>query len=259
MRPRNDGTFGHEMCQTLTMGARPTLFSAYIALSLFAHSGVSVMFLGARMRQPVQPGSAVALVGAEGATFDISTVEEEDATFDEVSPASAAAEAATPRPDSGRPAAPRPSQASRGQGGSGRAASAQYGAVGVRSAVDLTRALVRALPQVASVDSAWSRTAFGSAGSARITLTLSEEGHIVGESIQGGSPELRRALERSLALLRSRAFTARSKTTVLNVQAKVSKDDIHDGLHGDVYALGASEGHGFFALAIGRRIDINLE
>ena len=42
----------------------------------------------------------------------------------------------------------------------------------------------------------------------------------------------------------------------------ISTDAVHDGLHGDVFAIGGSfagaEGSAFFALAIGRRIDVRV-
>jgi hypothetical protein len=46
------------------------------------------------------------------------------------------------------------------------------------------------------------------------------------------------------------------------VVATVTPDSVHDGLHGDVFAIGGSfaggEGSAFFALAIGRRIDVRV-
>jgi hypothetical protein len=49
---------------------------------------------------------------------------------------------------------------------------------------------------------------------------------------------------------------------MLRVSATVSNDSVHDGLHGDVFALGGSfsetEGDAFFALAVGRRIDVRI-
>ncbi|MEO6419365.1 MAG: hypothetical protein ABIP39_08175, partial [Polyangiaceae bacterium] len=58
-------------------------------------------------------------------------------------------------------------------------------------------------------------------------------------------------------------FTARAAVTVLHVGATVSPDVVHDGLHGDVFAIGGSfegrQGNAFFALAAGRRIDLVVE
>ena len=69
-------------------------------------------------------------------------------------------------------------------------------------------------------------------------------------------------IQRTLALIRGRAFTARGATTRLRVTGRVSPDEVHDGFHGDVFAIGRSftarEGSAFFALAIGRRVDIRI-
>jgi hypothetical protein len=34
---------------------------------------------------------------------------------------------------------------------------------------------------------------------------------------------------------------------------------VPDGLHGDVFAIGAGEDQGFFALSIGRRIEVRVQ
>jgi hypothetical protein len=100
-----------------------------------------------------------------------------------------------------------------------------------------------------------------------VTLTIDEAGHLVGHAITGApSPALRRGIERTLALLGPRTFTARGATTKLRVVARVGKDDVHDGLHGDVFALSGGSfsgvvGTAFFALPAaggGRRIDVEL-
>jgi hypothetical protein len=65
-----------------------------------------------------------------------------------------------------------------------------------------------------------------------------------------------------LALIKGRPFVAKGKVTKLHLVAVVSADSVHDGLHGDVFAIGGSfagaEGSAFFALAIGRRIDVRV-
>jgi hypothetical protein len=70
------------------------------------------------------------------------------------------------------------------------------------------------------------------------------------------------AIRRTLALIKGRTFVAKGKITKLSLAAKVSADAVHDGLHGDVFAIGGSfaggEGNAFFALAIGRRIDVRV-
>jgi hypothetical protein len=77
----------------------------------------------------------------------------------------------------------------------------------------------------------------------------------------GGSEALRRGVERTIAFIKGRTFTAGAPVIRLRISARVSPDAVHDGLHGDVFAIGASgEGHtAFFALSIGRRIDIEIK
>lgn len=137
-----------------------------------------------------------------------------------------------------------------------------FGAVGDRAAADLATAFVRGFPQVASVDAAWAKVPFGSLGVARVDLELSEEGRIVGHRVQGAQAPLDRAIERTLALLRGRKFTAKGAHTKLTLRTQVTADTVHDGLHGNVFAIGASfvgvRGNAFFALASGRRIDIDV-
>jgi hypothetical protein len=94
-------------------------------------------------------------------------------------------------------------------------------------------------------------------------LTLDESGHIEDTQIAGApSAALSSAIRRTLALIKGRPFVARGKTTRLHLTASVSSDAVHDGLHGDVFAIGGSfaggDGSAFFALAIGRRIDVHV-
>ena len=144
-----------------------------------------------------------------------------------------------------------------------------FGAVGVRFASDLATTFTRAFPQAASADPIWSTVPFGSTSATEITLVLDEDGHLVRSAI-GGSPSvaLRRGIERTLALLGTgRAFTAHGAVTRIRIMARVSRDEIHDGLHGDVFALSGGSfsgdvGTAFFALppagGAGRRIDVEL-
>jgi len=149
----------------------------------------------------------------------------------------------------------------------GGAKPALYGAVGVRFATDLATTFTRAFPQAASADPMWATAPFGSAGTADVTLNLDDEGHLTGTTVTGApSPALRRGVERTLALMGPRTFTSRGMTTKLRVVAHVVKDDVHDGLHGDVFALSGGSfsgevGTAFFALPAaggGRRIDVEL-
>jgi hypothetical protein len=138
-----------------------------------------------------------------------------------------------------------------------------YGAVGDRSAADLATAFTRAFPQAASADPAWRTASFGSTGDADVILTLDATGHIEASAIAGApSAALASGIGRTLALIHGRPFVAKSRVTKLHVIGHVSTDSVHDGLHGDVFAIGGSyvgnEGNAFFALAIGRRIDLRV-
>ncbi|MEO8875921.1 MAG: hypothetical protein ABI461_10060 [Polyangiaceae bacterium] len=138
-----------------------------------------------------------------------------------------------------------------------------FGADGDRSAVDLASAFTRAFPQTASADAAWSSAPLGSAGAVDVVLEIDGDGNLIRTEVLGsGSPTLRRGVERTIVLLEHRLFTAHARTTRLRVTAVISPDATHDGLHGDVFALGgsfsATEGDAFFALSIGRRIDVRI-
>jgi hypothetical protein len=145
---------------------------------------------------------------------------------------------------------------------------ALFGAVGVRFATDLATTFTRAFPQAGSADPTWSTVSFGSAGHAELTLVLDDEGHLAKSDLAGSpSPALRRSIERTLVLLGPRTFTARGAVTRLSVAAHVSRDDIHDSFHGDVFALSAGSfsgevGTAFFALppaaGPGRRVDVEV-
>lgn len=138
-----------------------------------------------------------------------------------------------------------------------------YGAVGDRSAVDVATAFTRAFPQAASGDPVWRGVPIGAAGEASVTITIDEEGHIVDAQV-GGAPSAAFAggIRRTLALIKGRTFVSKARVTRLALVATVSTDSVHDGLHGEVFAIGGSytggEGNAFFALAIGRRIDVRV-
>jgi hypothetical protein len=144
-----------------------------------------------------------------------------------------------------------------------------FGAVGVPYAADLARTFTGTFPQTASADPTWDGAPLGSAGAAEVSLVLDDAGHLVESSVNGHpSPALRRGIERTLAMLAPRVFTARGAVTKLRLVARVSRDDIHDGLHGDVFALSGSGGSfsgdvgtAFFARpgpGGGRRVDVEV-
>jgi hypothetical protein len=170
----------------------------------------------------------------------------------------------TPR-SSGAPSSTRPPT---GAGGAVAAPTAAFGAVGVRYATDLATTFTRAFPQAASADPVWSTSPFGVAGSAEVTVVIDEAGRLSATAVIGTpSPALRRGIERTLALLSPRVFTASAPLTRLRVTARIARDDVHDGLHGDVFALSGGSfsgdvGTAFFALPAGsgpgRRVDVEL-
>ncbi len=145
---------------------------------------------------------------------------------------------------------------------------ALFGAVGARFATDLSSTFTRAIPQAFSADPSWTEAPLGTAGAADVTLVLDEAGHLETSSLAGHpSSALRGSVERTVALLAERSFTARQATTRLRVSAHVALDDLHDGLHGDVFALSGgsfvgSVGSAFFALpartGAGRRVDVQI-
>jgi hypothetical protein len=71
---------------------------------------------------------------------------------------------------------------------------------------------------------------------------------------------LARGIQRTMALIGGRTFTARGPRTRLHVAATISANVVHDGLHGDVFAVSGATGDGaaFFALPVGRRIDLRV-
>lgn len=247
-------------------------FAAFAAASLALHVAVVAGVVVRRARSAeVPPPGAPTLAGD---TFEVNDPGDGEETY-EIDPAPTPAPTPSPTPEPGTEPgrAPRPtSPPSRKARPAAHAATSPgvpsppvttFGAVGERSAVDLPTAFTRAFPQAASADPAWMRVALGAAGDADLTLTLDESGKLVGTTISPGTPPaLRTGIARTVALIRGRAFTAAGARTKLHVTAVVSADQVHDGLHGDVFALGGSfaggQGNAFFALAIGRRIDLRI-
>jgi hypothetical protein len=148
-------------------------------------------------------------------------------------------------------------------GGGESTAGTVYGASGDRASVDLSTAFTRGFPQAASADPAWALAPLGPAGEATVVIEIDESGVMVSSIIEGApSPALRAGLTRTLALLRARAFTASRPVTRLHVTGYVSADEVHDGLHGEAFAVSGSfdgsVGSAFFALPIGRRVDLTV-
>ncbi|HEY8041299.1 MAG TPA: hypothetical protein VIF15_15940 [Polyangiaceae bacterium] len=242
----------------------------FAGVSLALHAGIFGVLRGPRSADaPAFEPSSAPLAGE---TLDVEPAPAAPADDEEpVAVPGTAPQAAGPGPSPASPprsTARGPSHAASGSPAAATAPPALYGAAGVRYATDLATTFTRAFPQAASADPVWSSVPFGSAGTADVSLTLDEGGHLAASAIGGSpSPALRRGVERTLALLGPRSFTARGALTRLRVVARVSRDDVHDGLHGDVFALSGGSfsgdvGTAFFALppsaGTGRRIDVEL-
>lgn len=250
-------------------------------MSLVAHGAVAALLLMPRgealslPRSPLDPAPELA-----GETFELPAPESTETPLANASPSpdtNAAPDPvdfpdapARPRPPArarpaerpshqGRPSAghaePGQNDAATGSTGSG----AMFGAVGDRSAADLTRAFTRGFPQAASGDPAWRSVPFGSAGEATLVLTLDDAGRIADVQVLGSpGAALAQGIRRTMALIKGRPFVARGKVTRLRLSATVSPNTVPDGLHGDVFAIGAGDDDGFFALSVGRRIDLRV-
>jgi hypothetical protein len=256
---------------------------ATLGLSLVAHGAVTAV-LFAHLAPPAHAPALDPAPQNAGETFELPAPESAATPLANASPspdanaASAAVESpdapARPIPPSkarpasrpsnqGRPsaghAAPSTTESSPGSSGP----EALFGAVGERSATELARAFTLDFPQAASGDPLWQSAPLGPGGQATVVMTLDESGHLVDTQVVGspGAP-LAAGIRRTIALIKGRPFVAHGKVTKLVLTVTVSADNVHDGLHGDVFAIGhafaSGEGSGFFALNIGRRIDLRV-
>jgi hypothetical protein len=243
---------------------------AWLAVSVVAHGvGVRVALRG--------PGSHRALTADDltkhpaspqvGETFEV-PIEELDRggapPSDETSPEPTAVPSDGPSERARPESRPGHSVTSASPSGPGGSETLSFGAVGDRSAIEITTAFTRGFPQAASTDPLWVSAPFGPAGSADVTLIVDETGALVDTRVTGApSAALAAGVRRTLALIRARSFIAAGRETHLRITASVTPDEVHDGLHGDVFAIGAppvdhGEGTGFFALSVGRRVDVKV-
>lgn len=249
-------------------------FPAWLGLSLAAHIGV---FGVVAVRHDAVPSSeevAPAPPVLTGDTLDVPGLEPaavaEEATEREVDLDTATA---AREPEGDVPAKPtrprRPKTVVKGgvssaaEGSAGDGEPARFGAVGERGSVDLATAFTRGFPQAASADPIWARAPMGSTGTIEVVLALDATGHLTSATLEpGGTPALRQALSKTVALVRGRTFTARREVTRLRVTGSVSPDAVRNGAFGDVFAIGGSfsgrSGSAFFSLAVGRRIDVTI-
>jgi hypothetical protein len=242
----------------------------FVCVSLAAHLCVgALVYHGAHgARAAVLPQAGVAGAHPSPEAFFAGDTFEVPATVTEAPSTDTPSEIpATPALDSKgekQAAIPRTAIASRvpSEGG-GAGAGSTFGATNERASIDLATAFTRGFPQAASADPAWASSPYGSAGEATVVLEIDDSGALVSSRVDGTpSAAFRSGLTRTLALIHTRAFTASHRVTRLHVTARVSPDLVHDGLHGDVFAIGGSfdawQGSAFFALAIGRRIDLKV-
>jgi hypothetical protein len=259
-----------------------TRSSSFLVLSVLLHgAAISWVTVDSVRARPPAAATESALPTLSGDSFEVPAPTQEpepQATMelpDTGAPSGAAAAQNAAAKTAGRPPskgagmAARAAQAAKTTGAEGggaagsEAVATMFGAVGDRSAVDLSLAFTRAFPQAASADHAWVQAPLGSTGIAVVELRMDDNGHIEHSSINGSpSPALRAGVMRALSMLGRRVFVSRRKTVRLELVGKVSSDAVHDGLHGDVFAIGASfqggAGSAFFALAIGRRVDLTI-
>jgi hypothetical protein len=244
---------------------------AFVAVSLLLHAGGAAALRGGRaVEAPTFDPTPQTLAGD---TLDVEPAPPVSADEDETTPAPSPVPAAAGAPRAApAPAADRAMAATAAAPGAAVAVAARpamFGAVGVRFASDLATTFTRAFPQAASADPIWTEAAFGATSTAELTLVLDDEGHLARTTVTGSpSPALRRGIDRTLGLLGTgRAFTAHGVVTRIRLTSRVSRDDVHDGLHGDVFALSGGSfsgdvGSAFFALpptgGPGRRIDVEL-
>lgn len=255
-----------------------------LGFSVVAHGAVAAHFFVPRAAPvttasdrdppPQNAGETFELPAPETAATPLANASPSPDTNAEAAPVEFPDAPARPTPPAKARAAVRPSHQGRPSAGHappGQAEStlgsmgsqALFGAVGDRSAADLAKAFTRDFPQAASGDPIWRSAPLGAAGEATILMTLDDSGHIADVQIVGNpSGPLAQGLRRTMTLIKGRPFVARSKVTKLRVSASLSSDTVHDGLHGDVFAIGGSfaegEGSAFFALNIGRRVDLRV-
>ena len=235
-----------------------------LALSLAIHASAFALVFALVDARPA-PLEADPAPNIAGETFELPELDPET-TEESTSPAPAAARslpAPSPRPARAEAFSKGPRAADAPAAGAEANSPPLFGAVGERGVVDLATTFTRAFPQAASADPSWTRVPFGSAGVADVNLEIDAAGHLVDTRVAGASTSaLREGIQRTVLLIRAHAFVATAAVTRLHIVSTVSPDAVHDGLHGDVFAIGGSfsgrEGSAFFALSVGRRIDLTI-
>ena len=230
---------------------------AFLTASLLVHVGFggAGVWLAKHPRKDESKGEPKVVLAGE--TFDIASTSEEQQPREVVTEPTEA----RPEEHAAEPARPKVRVTSHGEGTTHAVdVPLTYGALGDRSAVDVTVALARGFPQAASTDPIWRDVPFGDAGSAVLEIDLAEDGTLARWSLgAGATPALREGIRRTMAFIGGRTFLARGRTTRLHVTAHVSTDATRDGAEA-VYAI-HSEHEGdaakaYFSLSVGRRVDL---
>lgn len=248
-------------------GSRPLYL--FVAMSLAAHGAAFIgTFHVGRGKAVSRPLPVASSLKSDTETeLPLSEASGDTEPAPDAIPAAPVAEqspaAPTDAPGSPTPAATTKSRPSKppaaGSAGGPGAQPGLIGAVGEPGAVELETAFLRALPQVASFDKDWHREPIGATATITVTAEVDASGHLQQVTDASTSTPLNRAVTRALAQLKPRLLTAHAARTRITVTCTVHTDEVHDGWHGDVFALGATAqgrgGTGFVSLATGRRVD----
>jgi hypothetical protein len=251
-----------------------------ISLSLMAHAAVAgaLVWHASHKTPDPQPPPDPAPQNA-GETFELPAPETpEDAPLAQASPSSD--DIAAPSPPDAPENAARPTPPQRGRVANKAAASGRpsgghdpgttdgaqggtttstlYGAVGDRSASDLATSFLRNFSITESADPAWTSQPLGAAGDATVTFTLDESGHIENVSVSGApSAALTSGIKRTMALIKGRPFTAKTKVTKLHLSAVVVADSTGAFGVGPGGSEDKKEGTSWFRTG-GRRVDLHV-
>lgn len=240
-------------------------------LSLLAHAAIAVALV--RVETSLPPSSEPAFPAFAGETFELPAPEsagpeplagehaESPVASEPTSPPAPAGPEA-PKPASRRAPRPavRPAGASGGEAGDPHGPPALFGAASDRSATDLGAAFARGFTQTASADPAWQKLPLGPAGSAVVALTIDATGHITNVRVSGApSSALSSSIERTMALIKSRPFVARTETTTVRLTATITAGPGHDGLDDGRYGISVRGSSASFVLPIGRRIELTVQ
>ncbi len=263
--------------------SRSLVLSSTFAASLAVHAGIgAAIVVGGRAgvpREEADPAPQLA-----GDTFELPAPDMEAIPLANASPTPDLVANAPPAPEATGedllPPPPRPASrhmkksdraskpgrpsGGRAQAGEAEAASASagekmYGAVGDRSATNLGGAFAMSFAQATSSNPVWATAPLGHVGEATLVLELDEAGHLVSHRVEGNpGAALAAGIRATLTLIGQRPFLARGKITRLRLSGTITSSEPRDDMHG-VYGIGRGDGHAYFSLPQGRKIDITIK